>query len=833
MHGSRLTFLNDSRFHIACLVFLIIIIYSNTLNAPFQWDESLHLVDNPLVKDFRYFAHPAAGQWSEQYKFFIDRYVAFLTFALNYRIHGLSVAGYHIVNIAIHIANSILVYLLVLLTFRTPFFRGQGPGISGQESENGSQRQGPGTRSQEQEDYSQSLGRGYQSLVAGPRSLTPKLVAFFSAALFAVHPLQTEAVTYVMQRFASLVAFFYLLSLVAYIKFRLCTPMSLRAPDGGAAISSFKARLLHFVRNDTSYSRRIFFYSVAFFSAVLAMKTKENAFTLPIVIVLYEFCFFSPSPHVPVSPRPRVFLSPRLLYLVPILLTLLIIPLTHMSPSASTQIDPNLYGQIYPQPDYLFTEFRVIITYLRLLFFPINQNIYHDYPVFHSFFNPQVMLSFLFLGALFGLGVYMIIGNRQWAIGDGIKAKDKEDDSRFANSRCFGSTIHDSRPFRLIGFGILWFFITISVESSIIPLWMLICEYRMYLPSAGVIICVVTGAFLLKEKMHSANASRILVVLFVLSIAAFSAATYLRNNLWADKTKLWEDTVKKSPNNARVRGNLGYVYQSLNMLDKAMEQDLIAIKIKPDFVLAHCNLGYVYQSLNMPDKAMEQYLITIKIKPDFFMAYYNLGGIYQGLNMPDKAIEQYLIAIKAKPDFADAHYSLGHIYKNHNMLNEAMEQYLMTIKLKPDFADAHMNLGNIYYLLNMPDQAIEQYLMTIKLKPDSADAHYNLGHIYKNHNMLNEAMEQYLMTIELKPDFADAHMNLGNIYYLLNRPDQAIEQYLMTIKLKPDFADAHLNLGFLYYKLGQAENARRELTSGLKIKPDNQQARQLLEMMSR
>jgi len=108
--------------HIAGLVLLITIIYSNTLNAPFQWDESLHIADNPLVKDLRYFAHPSEGQWSEQYKFVMHRYIAFLTFALNCNIHGLSVPGYHIVNIAIHAANSILVYLFVLLTFKTPFF---------------------------------------------------------------------------------------------------------------------------------------------------------------------------------------------------------------------------------------------------------------------------------------------------------------------------------------------------------------------------------------------------------------------------------------------------------------------------------------------------------------------------------------------------------------------------------------------------------------------------------------------------------------------------------------------------------------------------------------
>ncbi len=757
-HASRLTFLTDSRFHIACLVFLIILIYSNTLNAPFQWDESKHLVDNPIVKDLRYILHPSEGQWSEQYEFFVSRYIAFLTFALNYRIHGLSVTGYHIVNIAIHIANSILVYLLVLLTFRTPFFRGQGLGISGQESEKGSQR---------------------QSLVPGTRSLTPKLVAFFSAALFAVHPLQTEAVTYVMQRFASLVAFFYLLSIVAYIKFRLCTPMSLRAPDGGAAISSFKARLLHLVRNDTSYSRRIFFYSVAVISAVLAMKTKENAFTLPIVIALYEFCFFSvPSPHVPVSPRPRVpasslpsprvpasprlrvLHSPRLHYLVPILLTLLIIPLTHMSLGASPQIDPGLYGHIYPQPEYLFTEFRVIVTYLRLLFLPINQNLDYDYHVFHSFFAPQVIASFLFLSALFGLGVYMIIGNRQWAIGNGIKAKDKEDDSRFTNSRCFGSTIHDSRPFRLVGFGILWFFITISVESSVVPLWLLICEYRVYLPSVGISIAVVTGVFWFFSRFASHISRRLILVLF-LAVGVLAVATYLRNEVWGDSLRLWEDTVRKSPAKASVHDFLGYHYQQNNLLDKAMEQYLIAVKLDPDDAALHNDLGGAYESFHMPDKAVEQYMIAVKLDPDLAEAHYNLGLAYKSLNMPDKAMEQYLIAIK----------------------------------LRPDYAEAHHNLGNIYLSLNMPDKAMEQYLIAVKLRPD----------------------------------YADPHTNLGIIYNSLNMPDKALHELQIVANLKPDVAESHFNLGILYYKMGQTEKARQEITAGLKIKPDVQWAQQFLK----
>src|SRR5208337_5527193 len=131
-------------------------------------------------------------------------------------------------------------------------------------------------------------------------------------------------------------------------------------------------------------------------------------------------------------------------------------------------------------------------------------NIDYDYPVFKSVFDLPVILSFLFLSALFGLGVYLIKTKDNTKETDSGQAGMTKKIKGLAASGChsglsgIGSrfTSHDSRPFRLIGFGILWFFITLSVESSIIPIPMIINEYRVYLPSVGLIICVVTGAFL-------------------------------------------------------------------------------------------------------------------------------------------------------------------------------------------------------------------------------------------------------------------------------------------------------------------------------------------------
>ncbi len=545
--------LSHSFIHIACIVLLIIIIYSNTLNAPFQWDESTFIVDNPIIKNLHYFASPSDAKGLSLYSALINRYVGYLTFALNYRIHGLSVTGYHIVNIAIHIANSVLVYLFVLLTFRTPYFKA----VNGEEGV-------PSSR--------------FTFHVSQSFSDSRSSIAFFSAAIFAVHPLQTEAVTYVFQRFASLVTFLYLLSLVAYIKARL--NLTTESTEESSDLKKSKKSLWSL------------WLILSFLSAVLAMKTKENAFTLPFVIVLYEFCFFSRSSRLTIHDS-RPF--SRFLFLVPLLLTLTIIPLTLMGLSGTHQLDPGEYGTtVFLQKEYLFTQFRVVVTYLRLLFFPVDQNIVYDYPVFKTFFDPNVMLSFAFLAAFFAAGVYLL----------------------FTRRNAERSTLN---AVRLVGFGILWFFITLSVESSIIPLPMLIDEYRMYLPSIGLIICVVTGAFLLFSRFtfHDSRFTAFKTVVFlVLIIGVLSVATYLRNGLWGDEIRLWEDTARKSPANAKAHINLGAAYEASGVFDKAMEQHLIAVKLNPYDAAAHFNLGYLYYRMGQIENARREVSAGLQIKPD-------------------------------------------------------------------------------------------------------------------------------------------------------------------------------------------------------------------------
>lgn len=500
--------------------------YSNTFSVPFHFDDRPVILENPVIKDIHSFTDPSAS-----------RYIGYLSFALNYQLNGLDVNGYHIVNLGIHITNALLVYCLVLLTFQTPYFS-KIPCSSG-----------PPSRREVRQGH---------------------LIGLFSALLFVSHPIQTQAVTYIVQRFASLSTMFYLFSLVLYIQWRIFSP-SFSGIDNPARLSLYVSRV-----------KPALLYLASVLSAVLAMKTKEIAFTLPVIITLYEFLFFEGN------------IKKRILCLVPILFTLLIIPLGLIP--ADKSLD-EIMGDVakatrlqspLSRVEYLFTQFRVIVTYLRLVFLPVNQNIDYDYPAFHSFFEPAVFLSFLFLVSILGLGIYLLYR------------------SRLAPSVS-----------RLIAFGIFWFFITLTIESSIIPIVDVIFEHRVYLPSVGLFIAIITALFnnpsLPDREPAQKGAKRIQITAIAVSviIVLLIGAAFSRNVVYSSYLSLWRDVVQKSPMKARAHNNLGNCYFLLGKYEDAAREYEEAVVLNSNYLEVYLNLvlvgneleknGFLYQAVHSYD----------------------------------------------------------------------------------------------------------------------------------------------------------------------------------------------------------------------------------------
>jgi hypothetical protein len=499
--------------HLAAVALLGLIVYSNTFDVPFLFDDIRNIETNPLIMDLGYFLEPSKAERlpvsSNVYFGWKTRYIGYLTFALNFKMHGLDVTGYHVVNLAIHILTALAVYFLLVLTFKTP------------------------------------------AIKRSPLTEKSGHIALFTALLFVCHPLQTQAVTYIVQRFASLVTMFYLLSLVLYIKARR---------NGSAE------------RRKKKYPITLLLYCFSVLSCVLAMLTKQNAFTLPFAIALYELMFL------------RGGIMKRALLLVPFFTVQTISILSVGTGAYNCFFETTAVSWA----EYFFSQFRVIVTYLRLLVLPVNQNIDYDYPVYSSFFEPAVFMSFMLLFGIFCLGIYLLHRSR--------------------------ITDHG---LRLVAFGIFWFFITLSVESSVIPIGSVIFEHRVYLPSAGFFLAGVVAVFFLFDVLGRRRPfiGRALTPTLVLIILVMSVAAYERNSVWGTELGLWRDAVGKSPRKDSVHYTLAIAYSNAGKRGQAIMHYREAIRLNPDNTSARFNLALVLLAQGKLAPARHELEVVLELNP--------------------------------------------------------------------------------------------------------------------------------------------------------------------------------------------------------------------------
>ncbi len=519
---------------LALVIASVAVIYSGILNAPFVYDDEDFILYNTAIQDLSNFWPPSGS-----------RYFGFLSFALNYAAGGFDVFGFHLVNIVIHIVNSVLVYLLLGLTFRAGCMK-----------------------------------------ECGVDPLTAWLVSISAAMLFAVHPVQTQAVTYVTQRFASLATLFYLLSLVSYIRWR----------TGGGRL----------------------FYAASIIAAVFAMKTKEISFTLPFVILFYELAFFG-----------RDGLRARLVKMTPLLATVLIIPVSFLffrggvGANIAEAQGVDFFG--LSRYEYLLTQFRVVTHYIRLFFMPTGQTLLYDWPLSRSFLDPAVFLSFLFLLSIVLLSVFVLYRSIRSRDGLGLIAAT----------------------------GILWFFITGSVESSFLPIKDLIFEHRVYLPSAGAFSALSAGVFWVFKRAGLVYRP-LAAAAIAIALISLGAAAHARNQVWKSPLSLWQDVLSKDPKSLEGHLNLGRIYFEAGQTKAGIGQFRKAVQYNPADHLAHYNLGLAYQYAGMLDEAHGEYLLTLAISPDYALARYGLGTVYKAKGMMPEAQRELEAALSLDPGLKDA-----------------------------------------------------------------------------------------------------------------------------------------------------------------------------------
>jgi tetratricopeptide (TPR) repeat protein len=323
-------------FEIVCLIIMAGAVYFATLDHTFHFDDKQNIWNNSFIQisSLSFSDLMQAGFEGNLNK----RPVANISFALNYYFHGLDVRGFHGVNIFIHLLASIMLFYFVRITLRLPILRDR-------------------------------YGDAW-------------LVPFFTALIWLVHPLNTQSVTYIVQRMNSMAAMFFIMAMLFYVKARI-TP---------------------------SKMKRITFFCLCFIGSFLAFGTKENTATLPLFIILYEWYFFQ-------DLRVKITRT-QLFWLVGICLVFVFILYHFLGSSPLNKLTHGYGGRTFTLDQRLLTEPRVVLHYISLLFLPYpgRLNLDYDFPLSYSLVDPlYTTVSIAVIIGMAGLAVYTARKNRLYS----------------------------------------------------------------------------------------------------------------------------------------------------------------------------------------------------------------------------------------------------------------------------------------------------------------------------------------------------------------------------------------------------------------------------------
>ncbi len=549
--------------------------YKDTFHYPFHFDDESTIVKDDDIRDVTDI--PTIWQRNPA------RFFAFYSFAVNYHFGKLDTFGYHVFNFTVQCINALVAIFFAMTILET----------------------GPGRKLTEKFEYA--------------RWLFPLMVS----APFALHPLQTQAVTYIWQRNTSMAAMFYLLSLTLYLRSQIAEQ---KEGDGN--------------------TKNLLILSIIF--GVMACFTKQFSVTLAVVIFIADYYFISGTVQK---------MKERITTLALYLPVMMIVPaLTAADKNEELKHIGARFEYVLSPIEYLYTQCNVIVTtYLRLIFWPTGQ--VHDYDITPALHFSDAWVTFTILCLLLGFGIWLFRYNR------------------------------------IASFGIMFFFVTMSVESSFFPLEDRAFEHRVYLPSIGIYITVVSFLIHLAGKLGKKRAVAFLLSFFLITSTALAEASLRRNFVWSDPLVLWKDVAKKMPHKTRAFLNVGVAYERKGDLENAELWFRKALAIKPDSNFALFHIGNIYLSRGMKDKAIKTWLDALKINPAAKVVHYALGNTYMDKKNYIQAAKHFRVALSLEGwRNREGLMALGTALTYGGALAKAIEVYKIVLRVEPNNKTALNNV---------------------------------------------------------------------------------------------------------------------------------------------
>ncbi len=544
----------QKKIFLTCILALFIVgffLYAFNLKNGLFWDDEDWIINNPAVHVFNatnlkfIFSHDTLAGIGLRSNYY--RPVLFLSFMLNYIISGTKPLVYHLTSNLIHLANAVLIFFLL------------------KRFDLGSQKRS-------------------------------NLVAFLASLMFLIHPLQTEAVTYISGRGDPLSVFFMLLALYLWNN-------DLEGRYGKTVDNSLKRH---------SMSLRVF--SVIFM--ILAVLSRETAFLFPLYLTVFLMAFVHKD-RFWLSLK-RSILSAWPFYAVSLVYGILRLTVLNFQNTLNFYQQSNVYTEHLSYR--LYTFFQVIVVYVKLIFIPTGLHMERDVLINTSLFQWPV-----WFGALIFIGVVFI-----------------------------GFILYQSEKmishFRIWFFTWGIFFVALLPTSGIAPINALIYEHWLYFSLFGFFTLV---AFYLDKLFELVRHNRVvkitLIILLVVYFGFWAKQTIARNIIWGQPDKFYQNILNYEPNNVRALTNLANIYADRQELSKAEELLWKAIAVDDVQPQPYYNLGNILQTKGDIAGAIELYKKSLAVDKNFPYAYQNLAGIYARQGRLPEALDslEKLSAIKS------------------------------------------------------------------------------------------------------------------------------------------------------------------------------------------